>query len=327
MVAETIHQTASGFRGLRPFNRTRDLGGVAVLLEQAFREDLTYIHLWSHVPLLRNLSAYLWAASFAPAMPDSLLGFVWEEDRRIVGNVTLTPVEGRRLCWLISNVAVDEKFRRRGIARQMMEAAILAARHRGAGRLILNVRPHNSAAIELYYELGFETVDTEMGYVRKRQAPPQSPPFSLRRLNGEEYRDAYELARAGMSPRLILLRPPRVGDFAMHFEDRLAERMADLLVGQSSERWGYFEGGALRATALLRAQRIGTPHTLDLRVAPAARGHLEEGMVAFALTRLAQFPRREISVRVLTSHRELEEALSREGFVPTRGLMLMAKEL
>jgi predicted N-acetyltransferase YhbS len=327
MVAETVHQPASDTRGLRPFNPARDLGGVARLLEHAFREDLTYLHLWSRVPILRSISAYLWAASFAPAMPDSLLGFVWEEDRRIVGNVTLTPDEGRRRFWLISNVAVEEMFRRRGIARQLMEAAIWEARQRGATWLILNVRPHNDGAIELYHALGFETVDTEMGYVRKRQAPAKSPPFSLRRLTTEEYREAYELARAGMSERLRLLHPPPPADFAIHLEDRLAERVADLLVGQSSERWGYFVGGILRATVLLRAQRIGTPHAIDIRVAPAALGRLEEGLVAFALTRLAQFPRRDIAVRVLTSHRELVEAFGREGFVPTRGLMLMAKEL
>ena len=103
MVAETVHQPASDTRGLRPFNPARDLGGVARLLEHAFREDLTYLHLWSRVPVLRSISAYLWAASFAPAMPDSLLGFVWEEDRRIVGNVTLTPDEGPRERHVLAN--------------------------------------------------------------------------------------------------------------------------------------------------------------------------------------------------------------------------------
>jgi hypothetical protein len=42
---------------------------------------------------------------------------------------------------------------------------------------------------------------------------------------------------------------------------------------------------------------------------------------------LTGFPQRDISIRVLTSHRELVDALIRERFVPTRGLTLMAKEL
>ena len=327
MVAETVRQSSTGFRGLRPFNPSRDLGGVAALLEQAFREDLSYLQIWSRVPVLRNLSAYLWAASFAPGMPELLLGFVWEEDRHIVGNVTVTPDEGRRRHWLVSNVAVGEGFRHRGIARQLMEAAISKARERGGQWLVLNVRPQNEAAIKLYEKLGFEKVDTEMGYIRTRSAPSHSQPLDMRRLNAGESRAAYDLARAGMGERMNLFRPTRSGEFAVHLEDRLAEHIVDLFIGQATERWGYFESADLRGTILLRAQRIGSPHSLEIRVAPVVRGHLENGMVAFALTRLTRFPRRDISIRALTSHRELVDALIREGFVPTRGLTLMVKEL
>ncbi len=327
MVAETVRQSSPNLRGLRPFNSARDLIGVALLLEQAFREDLGFMHLWSRVPLLRELGAQLWAASFTPGMPDLLLGFVWEEDQRIIGNVTLTPDESRHRHWLISNVAVDEKFRRRGIAREMMQAAIAEAKARGATWLILNVRPYNTGAIQLYEQLGFERIDTEMGYLRKRATPPQVRPLALRRLKTSEYRDTFELARAGMSDRLKIFRPLRASDFALNVEDRLAEHVVDFAIGQATERWGYFESGHLRATVQLRAQRIGSPHALDIRVAPEARGPLEDGLVAFALSRFGRFPRRDISARVLTSHTELVEALGRNGFIPTRGLMLMAMEL
>lgn len=327
MVSQTVSQSGSTFQGIRPFNPTRDLGAVALLLEQAFREDLGFMHLWSRVPGLRDVGAYLWAASFAPTMPDALLGFVWEEDQRIVGNVTLTPDEARRGHWLISNVAVDERYRRRGIARQMMEAAIAEARRRRASWLVLNVRPQNSGAIKLYEQLGFEIVDTEMTYALKRSGPPRGRPFSLRRLKSSENHLAFDLARAGMSERLRMFRPPRPSEFATGFEDRVAERVLDFFGGQSTERWGYFEGDILRATVMIRAQRIGSPHWLDIRVAPEAAGRLEEGLAAFGLERLSRFPRRAVNSRILTSHAALVEAVTREGFAPTRGLTLMAKPL
>lgn len=328
MVAETAGRSATAFQGLRPFSASRDLGGVAVLLEHAFREDLTFLQFWSRVPLLRNMSAYVWAASFAPTMPDSLLGFVWEQDSRIVGNVTVTPDESRRGHWLISNVAVDDKFRRQGIGRKLMEAAVEAARERGASWLVLNVRPHNEAAITLYENLGFDKIDTEMGYIRRRNSPPRSQPIHVRRLEPREFKSAYELARSVMSERMRLFRPPRMGDFAVHLEDRLSERVLDFFIAQSSERWGYFdEAGTLQGTLLLRAQRIGTPHSLEIRVAQPARGGPEDGILAYALDRLRRFPRRDVSIRILESHHELAEALSREDFIPTRGLTLMAKEM
>lgn len=327
MVAETVGRSTADSSGVRPFNPTRDLGGVAILLEQAFREDLSFLQFWSRVPVLRNLSAYAWAASFAPSMPDSLLGFVWEEDNRIIGNVTVTPDESKRGHWLISNVAVDEKFRRRGIGRDLMEAATAEARARGASWLVLNVRPHNEAAITLYERLGFQKVDTEMGYVRRRNSPPRSTPTAMRRLHSRENKDALELARSAMGERMRLFRPPRTTDFAIHMEDRLSERILDFFIAQASERWGYFEDSVLQATVLIRAQRIGTPHNLDIRIATQFRGRLEDGILAFGLGRLKRFPRRDISIRILTSHHELVGALAREDFIPTRGLALMAKEL
>lgn len=324
MVGQAIQKTVAMSQGLRPFNPARDASAVTLLLEQTFRDDLGLLHAWARVPLLRNVGAMMWAASFMPALPDALLGFVWEENRRIVGNVTLTPDDGRHR-WLVSNVAVDQKFRRRGLARQLMEAALLEARRRGAQWVLLNVRPHNIGAIELYDRLGFEIIDTEMNYIHRRGARFDVNPYPLRRLQRKEHRAAYDLARAGVSERLKMFRPARTADFALTLEDQLAEWLMDLFIGQSSERWGYFEEGQLRATVFLRAQRMGSPHALDIRVHPLARGRLEDGMVAFVRARLAQFPRRELAARALTSHKELVDSLSRAGFIPTRGLTLMAK--
>jgi ribosomal protein S18 acetylase RimI-like enzyme len=326
MVGQAIQQPVARFRGLRPFVASRDLSQVALLLESAFREDLGMLHLWSRVPVLREMGALLWAASFAPVMSDALLGFVWEEEGHIIGNVTLTPDDARRGYWMISNVAVEEKYRRHGIARQMMDATLDDAKRRGAKWLILNVRPHNVGAIKLYDELGFDAIDTEMSYTRN-DARELDGALPLRPLRANERSAALELARRGMSPTLRMFRPVRASDFAINFEDRLTENVVDFFAAQRTERYGYFETGALRATVTLRAQKVGTPHALDVRVAPEARGRVEDGVLAYALTRLAGFPRRRVTARALTSHKELVEALTRAKFVPLRGLMLMAKEL
>ena len=146
----------------------RDLRQVALLLEDAFRQDLGALHSWSQVPVLRDVGAALLSTAFMPVSPENLRGFVYEENGRIIGNVTLTLDDGRRFRWLISNVAVAEEYRRRGIARQMMLAAVEEARIRGAQWIILNVRPWNLGAESLYESLGFEIVDTESHYVRTR---------------------------------------------------------------------------------------------------------------------------------------------------------------
>lgn len=325
MVAQTVHQGTESFRGVRPLNAARDLRQVALLLEESFRSDLGALHSWSRIPILREVGAALISTALMPVPTDNLRGFVYEDHGRIVGNVTLTLDESRERRWMISNVAVAEKYRRRGIARQMMLAAIDDARARNALWIILNVRPWNDGAVRLYEGLGFETIDTESLFVRTRQSAFASKTLPLRRLRDNELRTAFELARAGMSERLRMFRPPVLSEFGVRFEDRFAERVLDLFILQSTERYGYFENDVLTATVSIHAQRLGSPHRLDIRVLPAARGQLELGLVTAGLQRLYEFAPRDVEVRVLASHQELVNALADANFIPVRGLTLMAK--
>lgn len=55
----------------------------------------------------------------------------------------------------ISNVAVREEFRRRGIAERMLSELLARGRERGITGFTLEVRASNAAAIRLYEKLGF----------------------------------------------------------------------------------------------------------------------------------------------------------------------------
>ncbi|MCG3140467.1 MAG: Mycothiol acetyltransferase [Anaerolineae bacterium] len=325
MVAQIVRQGSASFSGVRPLNPSRDLAQVTLLLEEAFRQDLSALHAWARVPVLRNIGAALTATAFMPVSTDNLRGFVYEQDGRIIGNVTLTLDNQRSARWMISNVAVAEKFRRRGLARQLMQAAIDEARARNARWLILNVRPWNDSAQRLYKALGFEAVDTETQYVRARAHTFEETALPLRRLRVAEYRAAYQLALDSVSELLREFRPPLKADFALRWEDRLSERTLDFFAMQSTERWGWFQGDTLTATMTLHAQKLGTPHKLELYVSPQARGSVERGLVAAALKRLAAFPQRDIHTRALMGHSELVSALTDAGFSATRGLTLMYK--
>lgn len=73
------------------------------------------------------------------------------------------------LAWLVSDelhilsVATRPEFRRRGLGRALLTHAIDFAKGRGARTAILEVRPSNAAALELYAKFGFVT-----GRVRPR---------------------------------------------------------------------------------------------------------------------------------------------------------------
>ena len=67
----------------------------------------------------------------------------------------------------VTNVAVCPEYRRRGIARRLVDVLIEEARERGITRLHLEVRESNIAARALYESLGFVTDGRRKGYYRQ----------------------------------------------------------------------------------------------------------------------------------------------------------------
>jgi len=66
----------------------------------------------------------------------------------------------------VNNVASHHEYRRIGIGRSLMEAAIDEAGRRGVAEVILEVRASNEAAQLLYRDLGFGFVGRRRDYYR-----------------------------------------------------------------------------------------------------------------------------------------------------------------
>ena len=64
----------------------------------------------------------------------------------------------------ITNVAVFPEYRRRGIAAQIIDVFCKFAQGNHLAFLTLEVRPSNTAAIELYHSFGFEQVGRRKNY-------------------------------------------------------------------------------------------------------------------------------------------------------------------
>lgn len=149
----------SNQRGLRPLDPQRDLSAVADLVEQCFADTLDaegrrYIQ---HMRNAAHNSGYLkWALNYPDQVSMPMSGFVWEEDGRLVGNLSLIPFssQGQRY-YLIANVAVDARYRRRGIARALTLAALEHLHKQGAPSVWLHVREGNQPAFQLYRSIGF----------------------------------------------------------------------------------------------------------------------------------------------------------------------------
>ena len=66
----------------------------------------------------------------------------------------------------ITNVAVDEKDRGRGVGQALLKEAFKCAKRKGLEKIFLEVRESNVPAIELYKKTGFEKTGIRRGFYR-----------------------------------------------------------------------------------------------------------------------------------------------------------------
>jgi ribosomal protein S18 acetylase RimI-like enzyme len=158
MVAEfAISPSTRGH--LRRLDMRRDLAKVADLVELCFSDTLDP----EGRQYLNEMRRAAQAATFIglasnlisdTTMPPS--GYVWEEDDRLVGNLSLIPiVVERKRAYMIANVATHPDYRHQGIATQLTMAALKHAQINGAPTVWLQVREDNASAIHIYLSNGF----------------------------------------------------------------------------------------------------------------------------------------------------------------------------
>jgi ribosomal protein S18 acetylase RimI-like enzyme len=158
MVAE-IAAPISAQGHLRRLDMRRDLAKVADLVELCFADTLDpegKKYLDEMRKAAQSASLMGWASGLIEEaqMPPS--GYVWEQDGRLVGNLSLIPisVHGKR-GYMIANVATHPNYRGRGIAMSLTVTALKYAREHGAATVWLQVRDDNPGAIHIYVVNGF----------------------------------------------------------------------------------------------------------------------------------------------------------------------------
>lgn len=294
--------------GLRPFNPLRDMGPVANLIEVAFGVELGP----EGREAVRGMRAAAYMGPLLWILGDLFSGYVWVEEGRAVGNVTLSRSRGG---YLVSNLAVHPDYRRRGIARRLMEAVIERAEKKRAPWVALEVRRDNRAAKGLYEKLGFVRVDawTEMRLAETVALVLREGP-SVRELEPTEWREGYRLWKEAL-PKETAFLGEREGSKPDLGEGLLAWLWG--LLGRRRYRW--VAGGSMLT---LRLSWAG-PHRLEMVVHGEERGQVEEGLLAKAFFILRAHPPRGAVARIYPSYPETIRVLERCGFIEERTLERM----
>lgn len=312
-------------QGPRPINLNKDIPQVVRLLEMVFGETLdaegqrmfAQLGNSSQPPFL-----WRWSSGLTQLTP----GFVWEENGRIVGNVTLLPAQTPRR-FLVANVAVHPDFRRRGIARGLMQAVLEAVEQRHGQTVLLQVVKDNHQAVNLYRSLGFMTVGSMTEWftsaARLRELPLLDNRVEIQPLRRQAWQEAYQLDLSCLHPDLNWPDPLQMDMYKVGWWQWLG----NVLNGRQQETWTTSSSsGQLTGLATI-ASEWGRVHRLSVRVRPAWRGQVERPLIAKLLRRLRHLPRRNVRIDHPDQDGNMNQLLEEANFTARRTLTHMRLDL
>ena len=243
-------------------------------------------------------------------------GFLWEADGRVVGNANLSKVEGFTGRWALSNVAVHTDYRRQGIARELVKASIDLVRSLSGNIILLQADRDSPETQVLYASFGFRPLATRTTWVRRgNRVPTVTEIDSARRRRREEWKQQWELAKVIHPEGLIWPYPTTSSIFRPH-------GFIEVLGLGEDRHWIWSEKGQLIGSLSARRRLEKGNWRFILIVQPEARGRVEAGLLALALTELST----QGSIVLEYPAGVAEAPLESFGFHPTRTLTWMALE-
>ena len=282
---------SENFFGLRPMDPMKDLRGVADLIEEAFAHDLDRSgqNALQELRWLSRLKPILWWMMYAnPGHTDFLSGFVWEEEGKIVGNITVNRTRAGSRRWLISNLAVAGPWRGRGIARGLLQTGLELVREHSGLSVSLQVRTDNKPAKHLYQTFGFKEISGKTQLYTRRVPKVEYYPLPRRLLlrprnfDVDDARQAFNLALVATPQSAQKEWPLRQNQFRLSSSERVNNSFRWLLGGGPAVFWVVEDGQRLVATIDIRPAIWRQSHRIELAVHPNWRGTLEKPLISRA---------------------------------------------
>lgn len=235
---------------LRAFDAGRDLASSADLIELCFAGTLDpdgqrYLNRMRQAA--KDPGFLRWSGVSAGWAGVPTDGFVWEEDGRLVGNLSLIPYtqKGAR-GYLIANVAVHPNYRRRGIGRALTLRAIDQVRSLGLPNVWLQVREENDPAIRLYLSLGFVERARRTTWILQHESVETliSPVLSIGPRRSRDWPQQQAWLRHNYPPDLNWHLPFQLNAFRPGLLGGIYRGLNDLYIQQ----WSVYRANQLLAT-------------------------------------------------------------------------------
>jgi ribosomal-protein-alanine N-acetyltransferase len=157
-MADSINSLKSDTRGVSELSflpmTTADLDAVLAI------ESVSHIHPWTQGNFSDSLAAGHWAYCVRPQLEDAIKGGYLDPEILWAYCILFPAIDELHLL----NITVSPKLRRLGIGAKMMHAIEGVAAQQQMPRIILEVRPSNINALQLYQALGYEQIGLRKNY-------------------------------------------------------------------------------------------------------------------------------------------------------------------
>jgi ribosomal-protein-alanine N-acetyltransferase len=157
-MADSINSLKSDTQGVSELSflpmTTADLDAVLAI------ESVSHIHPWTQGNFSDSLAAGHWAYCVRPQLEDAIKGSYLDPEILWAYCILFPAVDELHLL----NITVSPKLRRLGIGAKMMHAIEGVAAQQKMPRIILEVRPSNINAMQLYQALGYEQIGLRKNY-------------------------------------------------------------------------------------------------------------------------------------------------------------------
>lgn len=265
-------------------------------------------------PLIRLLQLVI------PPLRDVLRGYIWEEDSSPVGLVNVIR-SGSSDVWIIGNVGTLPEFRRRGIARKLVQAGINYIQERGGKTAWLEVVSGNLPAFTLYESMGFEhfsgSVELSFSNEQEIHPPTLNGDYRTEKLDRSSWRVRYDLERS-ITPEIVSkYNPVEEGRFKqpalLRFFTPLIQSAMGVSAGSAAIS-SNTNGAVVGRTQFSVRKRPGGVNNISARLDPA-HGELAPFMIQYLLHNVIQMsPGRRISLGLPQWQEHLINAALVAGF-------------
>ncbi len=320
---------------MRAWDFENDHEDIIALLEIVFEKELESKGLnvkviFDEFKSIRPLFNFL--GIFSRKYKHSMDGFVFEnKDGVIVASVNI----GYSIFhWEVAMVATHPDYRRRGLARRLVTAAIDHARELGAKLCVLEVLDENEPAYKLYRSLGFIHFDSitrqKLDFKKPSETPLMNLPEGYDIIKSDRSKKSnqarYDLDLRVTPENVQVFHPVDKRKYFKPLLIRMIRPIAKRLLKFKHHEWLiYNEGNPVGHVSVSPSRQEGSPHRIEMMLDPAHNHVLSEPVLAYCLDNLRKNTAigENILVEFRTSETLLLETTRKHGFVDIETMHLL----